>query len=94
MKKLYNIEVPVSDIDIYDVLKSRGLEVESVNFRETGTGPDFRIISVIADGEDILALRLCHDIKLIDDPEAAGGFQTSYKLWKSKWKERLSKIVS
>lgn len=92
MKQLYNIEVEKDNLDIYEVLRQNGMKVES--FKESKHSQDYKVLSVVADSEDMLALRLRADVKLVDEPEAAGGFQTSFKLWTSRMKDRLSKIVS
>lgn len=92
MKTLYNIEVEKNNIEIYEILKRRGMKLTS--FKESPRGDEYKVISIIADSEDMLALRLCMDIKIIDDPEASGGLQTSAELWTEKLKNRLGKIVS
>jgi hypothetical protein len=92
MKKLYNIEVDSGNVEIYQVLKDRQMKLES--FKDSKRGSDYKVISVIADSEDMLVLRLCSDVTIVDDPEAAGGMQTTVKLWSERLKDRLSKIVS
>jgi hypothetical protein len=92
MKTLYNIEVEKNNVEIYDVLKRRGMKLSS--FKDSPKGDEYKVLSVIADSEDMLALRLCADITIIDDPEASGGLQTTAELWTERLKDRLGKIVS
>jgi len=92
MKKLYNIEVDKDNVEIYKILKDRQMTLES--FKESSRSSDYKILSIIADSEDMLALRLCSDVTIVDDPEAAGGIQTSIKLWSERIRDRLNRIVS